>query len=294
MPAAYCGFETLVESLGQRLAARGHEVPCTAGRTWSRADYASYKGMRLVYIPRSRNKYLDTIVHTLLCTLHMAFAGDPTWPLYFIAGNSPFAGLSATSGRAQHHQRGRAGLAGEQSGTAAPSAYLRWAERNAPRFANAHDHRLARCPGALSREYHAETSTSPTARSWSGEDSGEWLERFGLEPDATSSSSGAWCPRTTHTSGRGVRGPRHRLKLVVVGDAPYADEYQAALHATKDERVLFTGYILATDTVRCCRNAAHLRRTDGGRGTHPVIVEAMAAGNCVVVNDYEPEPRDDR
>ena len=53
-----------------------------------------YKGMTLVYVPTIRNKYLDTFAHSFLCTLHMSLFVRPDVAIYFIAGNSPFAGLS--------------------------------------------------------------------------------------------------------------------------------------------------------------------------------------------------------
>jgi glycosyltransferase involved in cell wall biosynthesis len=78
------------------------------------------------------------------------------------------------------------------------------------------------------------------------------------------------------------------LKLVVVGDAPYAEDYQKALFATQDERVCFTGYVFGDGYRELARNAAIFVVPTEAGSTHPVIVEAMAAGNCVVVNDHRP------
>jgi glycosyltransferase involved in cell wall biosynthesis len=77
-------------------------------------------------------------------------------------------------------------------------------------------------------------------------------------------------------------------KLVVVGDAPYADDYQERLRATRDPRVIFTGYLFNDGYRELARNAALFVVPTEVGGTHPVIAEAMAAGNCVVVNDHEP------
>src|SRR5665648_975730 len=136
LPAAYSGFETLVEAVGQRLAARGHDVTVYCRPHMVAGRFAAYKGMRLVYLPTITNKYLDTIVHTLVCTLHMAVRRRPDVAVYFIAGNSPLAALSRLLGipsiinvdgldsrRAKWNRYAR--------------LYLRWTERNAPRFANA-------------------------------------------------------------------------------------------------------------------------------------------------------------
>jgi glycosyltransferase involved in cell wall biosynthesis len=74
----------------------------------------------------------------------------------------------------------------------------------------------------------------------------------------------------------------------VVGHAPYADDYRKALRATRDERVCFTGYVFGDGCRELTRNAAIFVAPTEVGSTHPVIVEAMAAGNCVVVNDYLP------
>ena len=77
-------------------------------------------------------------------------------------------------------------------------------------------------------------------------------------------------------------------KLVIVGDAPYASEYQARLRATTDQRIMFTGYLFNDGYRELARNATLFVVPTEVGGTHPVIVEAMATGNCVVVNDHEP------
>ena len=85
------------------------------------------------------------------------------------------------------------------------------------------------------------------------------------------------------------RGLETDLRLVIVGDAPYADEYQERLRAAGDDRVVFAGYQFGAAYRRA--PAQRGRRsscpTEVG-GTHPVIVEAMAAGACIVVNDHAP------
>ena len=91
VPAAYGGFETLVENIGQRLAGRGHDVSVYCRPHMVGGRFTHYRGMRLVFLPTIASKHLDTIVHTLVCTLHMAVRRRPDVAVYFIAGNSPLA-----------------------------------------------------------------------------------------------------------------------------------------------------------------------------------------------------------
>ena len=93
IPAAYSGFETAVEHLSERFSALGHEVVvyCRPHMTERRERHA---GARLVHLGTVRNKYLDTMAHTLASTVHMVRAERPDVALYFIAGNAPVVPLA--------------------------------------------------------------------------------------------------------------------------------------------------------------------------------------------------------
>jgi glycosyltransferase involved in cell wall biosynthesis len=74
------------------------------------------------------------------------------------------------------------------------------------------------------------------------------------------------------------------LKCVVVGDAPYARAYIADLKH-KGPHVIFPGYVFGDGYRELMRNAYATVLCSEVGGTHPVLIEAMAAGNCVVVNN---------
>lgn len=294
LPAAYSGFETAVENIGRRLAARGHRVTVYCRPHMVEGRYPMYRGMDLVYIPTVANKYLDTVIHTLLCTLHMAARRRPDVAIYFIAGNSPMTRLSRLLGvpsivnvdgldsqRAKWNRWAR--------------LYLRWAERNAPRFANATitDSRVLQ---RLYRDdYGYETHYIAYGSELEDQESGglggrqEHLARLGLEPRGYVLFVGRLVPENNaHVLVEAFAGLETDLKLAIVGDAPYAEEYQKELRTASDGRVLFTGYQFGEAYRELARNAAiSVVATEVG-GTHPVLVEAMAAGNCVVVNDHLP------
>ncbi len=227
-------------------------------------------------------------MHTFLCTLHMAFVLRPDVAIYFIAGNSPFALLSRLLGvpsvlnvdgldseRAKWNRWAR--------------LYLRWAERNAPRFASETitDSRVVQ---RLYRDDHGrETHFIPYGSNLDGEDTGEFLRGLGLEPRGYILFVGRLVPENNaHVLVEAFEALETPHKLVIVGDAPYADEYQARLRATRDPRVIFTGYLFNDGYRELARNAGLFVVPTEVGGTHPVIVEAMSAGNCVVVNDHEP------
>jgi glycosyltransferase involved in cell wall biosynthesis len=76
--------------------------------------------------------------------------------------------------------------------------------------------------------------------------------------------------------------------LVIVGDAPYADEYIADLKARGSDRVLFPGYVFGDGYAELVNNCGLMCAPTEVGGTHPVIVEAMAAGAPLVVSDHAP------
>jgi glycosyltransferase involved in cell wall biosynthesis len=77
---------------------------------------------------------------------------------------------------------------------------------------------------------------------------------------------------------------RTAYRLLVVGDAPYAEEYISSLKAQArgDKRIVFTGFVFGEDYRALQQNAyCYVHATEVG-GTHPALLEAMGYGNCVL------------
>jgi glycosyltransferase involved in cell wall biosynthesis len=72
--------------------------------------------------------------------------------------------------------------------------------------------------------------------------------------------------------------------LLIVGDAPYAEQYINSLKASArgDKRIIFTGFVFGQDYRALQQNAyCYVHATEVG-GTHPALLEAMGYGNCVL------------
>src|SRR6478609_3188370 len=83
VPAAYGGFETAIEEVGRRLAARGHDVIVyTRG---SERREKEYLGMRVVHLPAIPVKQIETLSHTGLSALHLIFRRRPDAAFVFNA-----------------------------------------------------------------------------------------------------------------------------------------------------------------------------------------------------------------
>jgi glycosyltransferase involved in cell wall biosynthesis len=77
---------------------------------------------------------------------------------------------------------------------------------------------------------------------------------------------------------------RTAYRLLVVGDAPYAEQYITDLKARArgDKRIIFTGFVFGQDYRALQQNAyCYVHATEVG-GTHPALLEAMGYGNCVL------------
>lgn len=94
VPARYGGFETAVEEIGARLAARGHDVRvyCRGGDRQLR----HYRGMRLVHLPAVRHKAAETLSHTAVSSLHLVMRRVDVCVL-FNAANAPLLPLLKTA-----------------------------------------------------------------------------------------------------------------------------------------------------------------------------------------------------
>jgi glycosyltransferase involved in cell wall biosynthesis len=292
VPAAYSGFETAVENIGVRLAERGHDVTvyCRPHMVERRAD-ADYRGMRLVYLPTVAGKHLDTPVHSLLSTLHLATVRRPDVAIYFIAGNSPFAGLGRLLGVPT-----AINVDGLDSHRAkwGPWArrYLRLTERAAPVLANVAitDSRVLQ---SIYRAWGHETVYIPYGSELADDDptpeADDPLDGLGLTPRKYVLFVGRLVPENNaHVLVEAFGGLETDLRLAIVGDAPYADAYQKRLHTVHDDRVVFAGYQFGAAYKQLLRSAAVVAVPTEVGGTHPVLLEAMSAGSCIVVNDHAP------
>jgi glycosyltransferase involved in cell wall biosynthesis len=292
IPASYSGFETAVEQLTSRLTDRGHEVvvycrPHVVDRKLKR-----YKGAELVHLRTVQNKYLDTFVHTCLSAIHVARVMRPDVALFFIAGNSPLCLITRwASIPAVINVDGLD--SDRRKWPAFAKAYLRFAERTAPRWADqaiTDSHAVA---DIFERRYGERIGVVPYGVKDPGHDGTETLERLGLEPRKYILFVGRLEPENNphllvKAFSRIGSAAARDMKLAIVGGAPYADDYIRQVWRTADPRVVFPGYIFGRGYWELQRHAYLFCAPTEVGGTHPVILEAMAAGNCVLVNDHRP------
>jgi glycosyltransferase involved in cell wall biosynthesis len=292
IPASYSGFETAVEQLAARLTARGHSVVVYCRPHVVDRKLSSYKGAQLVHLRTVQNKYLDTFVHTLLSAVHAARVTRPDVALFFIAGNSPLCLITRRASIPAVINVD--GLDSDRrKWPAFAKAYLRFAERTAPRWADeaiTDSHAVA---DIFQRRYGERIGVVPYGVEDPGYDGTETLERLGLQPRRYILFVGRLEPENNphllvEAFSRISRESAREMKLAIVGGAPYADEYIRQVWRAADPRVVFPGYVFGRGYWELQRHAYVFCAPTEVGGTHPVILEAMAAGNCVLVNDHRP------
>jgi glycosyltransferase involved in cell wall biosynthesis len=281
IPARYGGFETFAEELSRRLVGRGHQVT-----VYCRQRHAEsfYQGVALRYLPTVRHKYFDTLVHTFLSTLDLLVHRHQV-ALYCNAANAIFTGLPRLAGipvalnvdgverrRRKWNWLARGWYAlSEWLATWCPSA----AVSDAQRIAEYYRVRYGKATHFI--PYGAETGPVATTQA---------LGRLGLEAgryflyvSRMEPENNALLVRETFEQVSTDR------KLVLVGDAPYAQDYIRRVRATHDPRIVIPGAIYGQGYQELIAHCfAYIHATEVG-GTHPALVEAMGRGALTLYLD---------
>lgn len=278
IPARYGGFETFAEELGKRLVRRGHRVTVYCRRR-HRERY--YLGIALRYLPAVPHKYLETISHTALSTLHLMLK-PPDVALYCNAANAVFTlgprlrgvpvainvdGLERRRRKWNWLARGWYRIS-ELLATWLPHEVVSDAETIARYYRERYDKQTQFIP------YGAEVGKVASR--------GE-LVRLGLAPQSYLLYVSRMEPENNALLvRRAFEQVRTDLSLVMVGDAPYARRYIAQVRDTRDPRILFPGAIYGLGYHELQSHCyAYIHATEVG-GTHPALVEAMGRGALVL------------
>ena len=285
IPAGYSGFETFVEQLSVRLVQRGWDVTVFNRYPFVPLRERIYRGVRIVRLRTIQRKSLDTLVHTFLSCLWLPFLRPDV--VYFCGvGNAIFCLIPKLLGiPAIINVDGEDWARKKWSGFAVK--WLRWSERWACKYANV----VIADSRAISRRY-AELYNRKTiyipygANIRLAKPGTATLDRFGLQPEEYILFVGRLVPEnraellisvfnTIETS----------RKLVIVGDAPYSEDYKRELQTLAGPNVVFTGYAFGEAYEQLSAHCLFYVLSSGVNGTRPVLLDQMGFGNCVLVRN---------
>lgn len=290
VPARYGGFETAVEEIGRRLAEAGHEV--TVYCRGERHSESHHLGMRLVHLPSVHHKAAETLSHTWWSVLHAAgrriTRRGPDVALVFNAANAPLLPvLRALRIPVATHVDGLEWKRTKWSGSG--RRYYRAAEALAVRWSDA---LIADAHGI--QDYYRERFDAESVLIAYGapiveEADPAKLAEAGLASGGFHLVVARFEPENhVHLAIEGYRASSASKPLVVVGSAPYSDDYTALLHrlAGDDPRIRFMGGVW-DQALLDSLYAGALTYVHGHSvgGTNPSLLRAMGAGAAVIAYD---------
>lgn len=244
----------------------------------------SYRGVSLVYLPTWHHKYFDTIVHTFLSTLHLLFHRHRV-ALYCNGANAIFTLWPRLLGipvvlnvdgverkRKKWNRIAKAWyLISEHLARTFPTAVVTDAESIREYYLRRYAKRTTFIP------YGAEAGKVETA---------EVLPQLGLERYKYFLYVSRMEPENNALLVReAFEKTKTDLKLALVGDAPYAEDYIRQVRDTRDPRIVIPGAIYGQPYRELGSNCfAYIHATEVG-GTHPALIEAMGRGALVLYLD---------
>jgi glycosyltransferase involved in cell wall biosynthesis len=284
IPANYGGFETFAEECASGLAARGHQVTVYGRSHYVSKKLKTYRGAKLVVLPTLEWKYTDTIAHSLLSILH-ALVSKYDLILICNAANSIYAWIPRVLGipvvlNVDGIERRR------QKWNRFGKAYYQLCERLSTWFPNV----IVTDAQVIKDYYHDRYAASsvfiPYGTTTDKPRSRETLEKLGVTPGEYFLYVSRLEPENNaHLVVQAFERVQTAKRLVVVGDAPYAEEYIKRIRATRDSRIIFPGAIYGEGYKQLQAFAyCYIHATEVG-GTHPALIEAMGQGNIVIANN---------
>lgn len=285
VPARYGGFETCVEQVGLRLVKAGHDVVVYCRSDEQSARPTEHEGMRLVHLPAVRKKSLETLSHSGLSTLH-AMRHRPDVAVVFNAANAVFLPMFRARGiPVATHVDGLEWKRTKWQG--AGRRYYRMAESLAVRWSDALIADAEGIADYYQLEFGADTELIAYGAPIVGDDRPELLAELGLRPRGYHLVVARFEPENhVDVIVDGYRRSNAKLPLVVVGSAPYADEYTAHVHGLADERVRFLGGVWDQDLLdQLYANSMTYLHGHSVGGTNPSLLRALGAGAATAAFD---------
>jgi glycosyltransferase involved in cell wall biosynthesis len=289
IPANYGGFETFAERLALYLVGQG--VPVTV---YCRRHHATegheWQGVRLVTLPTVTTKYLDTVLHTFLATLHLVTRTRIRDVILCNSANAPALPLLRATGRrvlvnvdGLEWRRGKWGIAGR--------AWYRLGEWLSVRLSS-----VLVTDAEEVRTYYRVRHDADSVMVPYGAD---LLERgvalpadLGVQPDRYVLYVARWERENNPLLvARAHAAATADIGLVMLGRAAYDANLEREVRAAVAPNAVLPGSVFGAAYTALQSNArCYVQATEVG-GTHPALIEAMGAGNLCLVLDT-PENRE--
>jgi glycosyltransferase involved in cell wall biosynthesis len=285
----YSGIEAYYEEVGKRLAGMGHEVTVYC-RNYFTPALVEHNGMRLIRLPTLRTKHLETVIHTLLSTLHTATQRydlvhfHAMGPALFSIIPRMLGTKTAVTVQGLDWQRGKWGKiasavlrAGEQASVRLPNATMVVSRALRSRYQKMHGVDTYYVPnGGVLRE-----RSMP-----------QKILEWGLEPGKYVLFLGRFSPeKGCHVLVEAFEQVETDVKLVMAGASSYCDEYSQELRRHAGDRIRMLDWVSGETLDELLTNAMIFVLPSDLEGLSLALLDAMGAGLCVLTSDV-PENRE--
>ena len=287
VPALHGGFETAVEEIGRRLAARGYEVTVYCRNPGQQRT--EYLGMTLVNAPALRHRMTETLSHTAVSTVHAIIKDRPDVVLLLNAGNAPLLRPLQLAGiPTAIHLDGLESKREKWRGVGA--RYYRWAERASVLWGD----EVIADSQAIADHVKAEYGRESVVIRYGAEiitPGSDRIAEFSLDQQGYHLIVARFEPENHVLDAvSAYRLSAETRPLIVVGSAPYSHGYIDAVRAAAqdDPRIIFTGGIYDQQSLdQLYANARTYIHGHSVGGTNPSLLRAMGAGVPVLAYDVE-------
>jgi glycosyltransferase involved in cell wall biosynthesis len=285
----YSGVESFYEKAGQALAARGYNVTAYC-RSYFTPNVKEYEGIRIARLPTIRTKHLETFVHSLLSTVHACFSNYDVVH-YHTLGPSLFSFLPRLFGKK----------------TVVTVQGLDWQRKKWSWFArmvlktaewtSAHFPNRTVVVSRVLQQHYRQRFRRPVSYIPNGADlvhrvAGSHLAQFGLKSDDYVLFLGRFSPeKNLDLLIQAFEGVNTTMQLVLAGGSSHTDKYVRELRSHASDRIKFVDWLSGDELGEVLTNAALFVLPSDMEGLSLALLDAMAAGVCVLASNI-PENRE--
>ena len=285
----YSGIETYYEEVGKRLVERGHDVTVYC-RNYFTPAIAEHNGMKLMRLPTLRTKHLETLIHTVLSTVH-AITQHYDLVHYHALGPALFSFIPRLFGmktvvtvQGLDWQRRKWGRLA--------STVLRLREKASARLPNG-TMVVSRVLQQRYRETHrSETIYIPNGGFLRERSEPRRILEWGLQTGKYVLFLGRFSPeKGCHLLVNAFEQIETDVKLVMAGASSYCDVYSRQLREHACKRIRILDWVSGETLDELLTNAMIFVLPSDMEGLSLALLDAMGAGLCVLVSDV-PENRE--
>ena len=279
----YSGIESYYEQAGHELARLGHEVTVYC-RSYFTPPINTHNGMRVRRLPTIRSKHLETVVHTLLSTAH-AMMSDYDVVHYHCLGPALFSFLPRLAGKKTvvtvqglDWQRGKWGRIA--------SRVLRWGEAAAVSAPDATMVVSRTLQQHYRQQHQRDTIYVPNGAALAPRRLPRKLIEWDLLANNYVLFLGRFSPeKNCHLLINAFESLHTDMKLVLAGGSSHSDAYATSLRRHESDQIRFLPWVSGSDLEELLSHAALFVLPSEIEGLSLALLDAMAAGVCVLTSD---------